>query len=89
MYMNLHMYHGATGGGTGDFFIRPMYNPNSFDTIMEPFGAAYGLVGDVGRSGYTMATEGIGQGLAQMPYPLQYNMFIRDEIRELRRRLSN
>ena len=86
-YMTLHMYKGA--GGTGPQNEFAMYNPDTFDAVMEPFGAGYGLLGDYGRGITTMATESFKHGLAQIPYPLQYNMFIRDEVREFRRMLRN
>ena len=66
-----------------------MYNPDTYDAFMEPFGAGFGLAGDYGRGLYTMATDSIPAGLAKIPYPLQYNMFIRDEVREMRRMLRN
>tara|TARA_R110000787_G_scaffold17974_3_gene55507 strand:- start:210 stop:4271 length:4062 start_codon:yes stop_codon:yes gene_type:complete len=87
LYMNLHMYKGF--GGKDMENSLALYDPDIYDAIMEPFGAGYGYVGDVGRSLVTMATDSIPHGLAQLPYPLQFNMFLRDDIREMRRFLRN
>ena len=86
-YMAIHMTKGAGFKGPQNEFA--MYNPDTYDAFMEPFGAGFGLVGDYGRGFYTMATDSIPAGLAKIPYPLQYNMFIRDEVREMRRMLRN
>ena len=86
-YMAIHMTKGAGLQGPQNEFA--MYNPDTFDAFMEPFGAGIGLAGDYGRGFYTMFTDSVPHGLAQIPYPLQYNMFIRDEVREMRRMLRN
>ena len=86
-YMAIHMTKGAGFKGPQNEFA--MYNPDTYDAFMEPFGAGFGLLGDYGRGLTTMATDSIPKGLAQIPFPLQYNMFIRDEVREMRRMLRN
>jgi hypothetical protein len=88
-FMASAMYHGFTGAERDKAIIKPLYNPDTFDSFMEPFGAGAGLVGDIGRGAYTMATDSVPHGLAKMPMPLQYIPFWREDVRQMKMWLRN
>jgi hypothetical protein len=88
-FMATAMYHGFTGAERDKSIVKPLYNPSTFDSIMEPFGASIGMVGDISRGTYTMATDSVPHGLAKMPLPLQYIPFWREDVRQMKMWLRN
>ena len=88
-FMASAMYHGFSGADREKSFVKPLYQPDFFDSAMEPFGASIGMVGDISKGTYTMATDSVAHGIAEMPLPLQYIPFWREDVRQMKMKLRN
>jgi hypothetical protein len=71
-YMGLHM---AAGTGLYDMekgLIKGKYTPDSFDSVLEPFGAPIGLTADYGRSAYEFMNGDYSEGTDRLVNSLPF-----------------